>query len=88
MDSPGADFPASAIAFAFEGALGVAFADINLSSAELAATESRAQATNPKFRAIAVEVDVSNEESVDRMVKRVNDEFGRIDYSVHSAGVS
>jgi len=77
-----------AIAFACEGALGVAFADINLAAAELAASESRTQAINPEFRAIAIEVDVSKEESVEKMVKIVNDEFGRIDYSVNSAGVS
>lgn len=77
-----------AIAFAAEGARGVAFADIDLPTAMAAADESRAKATNPAYRPIAVQVDVSSEESVHRMVDIVREEFGRIDYSVNSAGVS
>ncbi|KAK3292861.1 uncharacterized protein B0H64DRAFT_402967 [Chaetomium fimeti] len=76
-----------AIAFASEGARGVAFADIDLGAAQAAADESRAQATNPAYRAVAVQVDVSSEESVQRMVDLVRDEFDRIDYSVNSAGI-
>lgn len=71
-----------------EGALAVVFADINKSAAEEAAEEARARAKNLQFRATAIEVDVSNETSVDLMVRSVQREFGRIDYSVNSAGVS
>ncbi|CAG8953868.1 hypothetical protein HYFRA_00010829 [Hymenoscyphus fraxineus] len=76
-----------AIAFAVEGASGVGFADLNLAAAQSAAHDARAKATNPNFRAIAIEVDVSSEESVIRMVQIVKKEFGRIDYSVNSAGI-
>lgn len=77
-----------AIALAAAGARNVAFADINLTAAQNAAYGSNAKATNPAYRAIAVQVDVSSEESVQNMVEKVRDEFGRIDYSVNSAGVS
>jgi NAD(P)-dependent dehydrogenase (short-subunit alcohol dehydrogenase family) len=76
------------LAFASEGARGVAFADINLTAALEAAEESKAQATNSAYRAIAVQVDVSSEESVQRMVDTTLKEFNRIDYGVNSAGVS
>jgi NAD(P)-dependent dehydrogenase (short-subunit alcohol dehydrogenase family) len=76
------------LAFASEGARGVAFADINLTAALEAAEESKAQATNSAYRAIAVQVDVSSEGSVQRMVDTTLKEFNRIDYGVNSAGVS
>lgn len=38
-------------------------------------------------RALAVEVDVSDPESVDKMVKTTQQEFGRIDILVNSAGI-
>lgn len=40
------------------------------------------------FRAIAIHVDVTQEDSVQKMVDAVVKEFGRIDYSVNSAGAS
>lgn len=77
-----------AMAFASEGAKGVAFADINLTAATEAAEESKAHASNLDYQAIALQVDISNEESVQRMVTTTLKEFNRIDYSVNSAGVS
>ncbi|TAQ85505.1 hypothetical protein B7494_g6166 [Chlorociboria aeruginascens] len=75
------------IAYAIEGAAGVAFADINGTDAESAMQESKVVATNPAYRAISIVVDVSDATSVENMVTRAMAEFGRIDYSVHSAGV-
>ena len=43
---------------------------------------------NENFRAIAVQVDVSDEDSVRAMVDTAVKEFGRVDYCVHCAGVS
>ena len=63
------------------------FTDINLASAQLASEESKAIATNPSYRALALAVDVSSEKNVDAMVAEVVVEFGRIDYAVSSAGV-
>ena len=74
--------------YAIEGASGVAFADINRASAEKAAAESMTIATNPNYRAIVIEVDVTDPTQVNKMVSRVGKEFGRIDYAVNSAGVS
>ena len=44
-------------------------------------------AKHPEYRAIAVMVDVTDPESVQSMVDTTIKEFGRIDYSVNSAGV-
>ena len=74
--------------YAIEGAAGVAFADMNRASAEKAAAESTSIATNPDYRAIVIEVDVTDPKQVDNMVSKVSKEFGRIDYAVNSAGVS
>ncbi|KAL7625208.1 hypothetical protein AAE478_004423 [Parahypoxylon ruwenzoriense] len=76
-----------AIAYAIEGAKGVAFADIDAEAASAAAEESKAVASNPEYQAISIQVDVSNEASVDQMVKVAVAKFGRIDYNVNSAGV-
>ncbi|RYP20628.1 hypothetical protein DL765_002699 [Monosporascus sp. GIB2] len=76
-----------AIAYAIEGAKGVAFADINAEGALAAAEESKTVATNPDYQAISIQVDVSDEASVEQMVKATIAKFGRIDYNVNSAGV-
>lgn len=63
-------------------------ADINLEKAEAVAEKSRSVATHPSFKAVAVKVDVADNQSVQDMVARAIAEFGRIDYNVNSAGVS
>ena len=40
------------------------------------------------YRAQALHVDVTNENSVQQMVNEANSRFGRIDYFVNTAGVS
>ena len=77
-----------ALAYAAEGAAGVAFADMDKAAAETAALESRTLATNPQYRVLVVQVDVTKEAEVDRMVEETVREFGRIDYAFNSAGVS
>ena len=74
--------------YAIEGAKGVAFADMNIASAGKAAAESKSIATNPEYRAIVIEVDITDAKQVENMVSKVSKEFGRIDYAVNSAGVS
>lgn len=76
-----------ALAYAAEGALGVVFADINFVSAQAAADSSKALAKNPEYTALALNVDVSDAQSVEAMVAKAVATFGRIDYSVNSAGV-
>ncbi|KAK3172342.1 hypothetical protein OEA41_005663 [Lepraria neglecta] len=74
--------------FAEAGASGVLFADINKQGAQESAEMSKKFAKNPEYRAIAVKVDVTDPESVQSMVDTAIKEFGRIDHSVNSAGVS
>ena len=73
--------------YAIEGAAGVAFVDMNRASAEKAAAESIATHAD-YYRAIVIEVDVTDPTQVDNMVSEASKEFGRIDYAVNSAGVS
>ena len=76
-----------ALAYAAEGARGVVLADRNYDTALEAAHESELIATHQTYKAVAVAVDVSDGASVDEMVKAAVRAFGRIDYSVNSAGV-
>lgn len=77
----------TAIAFSQAGSRGVVLADINQEDAQAAAEECRNLATHPSFRATAVKVNITDEASVDNLVAAALKEFGRIDYSVNSAGV-
>jgi NAD(P)-dependent dehydrogenase (short-subunit alcohol dehydrogenase family) len=52
-----------------------------------AAEESRKMATNQVYKALSMEVDVRNSESVQKMVDYAAKEFGRIDYCINAAGV-
>ena len=51
------------------------------------AEQTKENATDPDFRAIAVRADVTNEASVDAMVQSALKKLGRIDFLVNSAGV-
>ena len=62
-------------------------ADLNYDAALKTARESEKLAINPSYSALAIAVDVSDSTSVDKMVTAAVKEFGRIDYSVNSAGV-
>ena len=67
--------------FAKEGAR-VVVADLNLSGAECAAEEIRADGGE----AIAVQLDAADEAQVEQVAKKVVDEYGSIDILVNSAG--
>ena len=73
-------------------ARGLAEADANVAIADI--NEDGARAVVREFaaaglpRAIAVKVDVTQEESVDEMVTAVLREFGRIDILVNNAGIA
>ena len=96
VDSTDTDAPQSAtgigretaLAFAEAGAEGILFADINEDGAKESAEASKKFATHASYRPVAVKVDVSDVDSVQNMVDVAKKEFGRIDYSVNSAGVS
>ncbi|KAL8655900.1 MAG: hypothetical protein Q9210_000601 [Variospora velana] len=74
-------------AYAAAGAMGVVFTDINLVNAQLASEQSKAFATNQSYRTTALAVDVSSGKSMDSMVEKAVEAFGRIDYAVSSAGI-
>lgn len=74
--------------FAKEGVLGLVIADIDLEGAQETATQAKTVATNPDFWVDTVQVDVSVEESARAAITYATKYLGRIDYAVHSAGVS
>jgi len=65
----------------------VVIADINHDGALAVVEECQKSSKHPQFRAIAVKVDIVDEDSVESMVGSAVKAFGRIDYSIHSAGV-
>ena len=76
------------MAYAVEGAAGVVFADIDKDAVEKASAESISVAKHSTYQAIAIQVDVAEEASVDNMISEMLRMFGRIDYAVNCAGVS
>ncbi|KAL8729342.1 MAG: hypothetical protein Q9181_005040 [Wetmoreana brouardii] len=77
----------TALAFAEAGARGVVIADINHDGAQEVALQCNKIAKHTVFNSVAVFVDIVDEESVEAMVQRAIEVFGRIDYSVNSAGI-
>ena len=75
------------MAYAVEGAAGVVFADIDKAAAEKTSAESISVANHSIYQAIAIQVDVADEASVDNMISEMLRLFGRIDYAVNCAGV-
>ncbi|PYI20859.1 NAD(P)-binding protein [Aspergillus violaceofuscus CBS 115571] len=78
---------ACALLFAKEGAAGVIVADLDVSAAETVGAQCVPVASNPKFRAEAIQVDITKEDSVKRAVDKAVQAFGRIDYCVNCAGI-
>ncbi|KAI0966072.1 NAD(P)-binding protein [Xylaria arbuscula] len=79
---------AASIAFAKEGARGLLVADIDLEAATKTASDSKASATNPDFRAEAIQLDVTLPDAVQKATAYMVETFGRIDYCVNGAGVT
>ena len=67
---------------------GVAFADKVTEAVETAAERSQGIATAKEYRAISITVDVTESDSVQRMVAETVKQLGSIDYFINSAGVS
>lgn len=78
----------AALAFAEAGASGIIFADLDEGGARDSAEQSKRLASHSKYCYLVVHVDITDAESVQAMVDGAVKEFGRIDYSVHCAGVS
>lgn len=71
-----------------EGASAVLIGDQDIAAAGEVVVRCIAVASNSEFRAEAVEVDVTKEQSVCNMFDRMAAVFGRLDYVVNCAGVS
>ena len=59
-----------------------------MKSAEETMEACKLHATHTQFHSKAVHVDITDAASVQKMVDEAIKSFGRIDYCVHSAGVS
>lgn len=79
---------ATALAFARAGVQGLVLGDINTPGVKETAKQTEEVATNPKFAVTASHVDVRNWESVQAFFQGAVARFGRIDYSITTAGVS
>ncbi|KAI2606572.1 hypothetical protein GGR54DRAFT_437932 [Hypoxylon sp. NC1633] len=78
---------ACCLLFAEGGAAGVLVADLDHEAAQKTVAKAKAVASNPDFKAEAIHIDVSVEESVKNAVAHMVQSFGRVDYCVHSAGI-
>ncbi|KAI9672164.1 MAG: hypothetical protein M1831_001977 [Alyxoria varia] len=74
--------------FAQNGASTVVFADINNAKAYATAEESKKFATNEDYMPVSKFVDVTDEDSVKKLVQQVVQEWVKIDYFVNSAGIA
>lgn len=67
-----------------EAGVDVVIADINLETAEAAAAEAAAAGSAP----MACELNVADAESVEALVEKVIEKYGRIDYLINNAGIT
>lgn len=79
---------ACAIAFAQEGAAGVALLDINASGLEATKAEIAKIKTDKPCRVLTYALNVTDEAEVIRVVKDAASQFGRLDYVVNAAGIA
>lgn len=77
----------TAFSFAEAGVQAVVCADLNEEGAKQVVEESKTYAKHAGYRAIAVKLDIADEQSVKSLIATTVKEFGRIDYAVNSAGV-
>lgn len=79
---------ACALGLAKDGAAGILIADMNVEAAGRVIAECKAVATASNFRAEAIQIDISQEESVAKATSYMVETFERIDYCINCAGVS
>jgi NAD(P)-dependent dehydrogenase (short-subunit alcohol dehydrogenase family) len=72
--------------FVRSGCTSILASDID--SEGLAETLKQAKKLDPTVKIVSMIVDVTNEEQVNQMVALAVKNFGRIEYSIHSAGIS
>jgi NAD(P)-dependent dehydrogenase (short-subunit alcohol dehydrogenase family) len=79
---------ACALGLAKDGAAAILIADMNVEAAGRVVAECKAVATATNFRAEAIQIDISQEESVAKATSYMVETFERIDYCINCAGVS
>ncbi|KAI7361534.1 NAD(P)-binding protein [Hortaea werneckii] len=75
---------ATAVSFAKEGCSQIVIADRNVNG--LNETHSRVQEAAPSCSVLSVQTDVSDQESVQALIDKAVETFGRLDYVCNSAG--
>ncbi|RMY29233.1 hypothetical protein D0865_15569 [Hortaea werneckii] len=75
---------ATAVSFAKEGCSQIVIADRNGNG--LSETHSRVQEAAPNCSVLSVQTDVSDQESVQALINKAVETFGRLDYVCNSAG--
>ncbi|KAK8115741.1 oxidoreductase [Apiospora sp. TS-2023a] len=78
---------ATALAFARNGARGLVLADLDEPGVQKTARQAKQEATHEAFAVVALHVDVRDYASVEKAFEKAVKEFGRIDYSVTTAGI-
>ncbi|PON26480.1 short-chain dehydrogenase/reductase SDR [Trichoderma gamsii] len=78
---------ACALGLAKDGAAGILIADMNVEAAGRVVAECKAVATATNFRAEAIQIDISQEESVAKATSYMVETFERIDYCINCAGI-
>ncbi|KAJ4993698.1 short-chain dehydrogenase reductase family [Stagonosporopsis vannaccii] len=79
---------ACALAFAQEGAAGVALLDINASGLEATKTEISKIKRGTPCQVLIYALNITEEAEVTRVVKDAASQFGRLDYVVNAAGIA
>lgn len=79
---------ACAVAFAREGAAGVALLDLDATNLEIVEAEVKRACTREEFQCLKLEVNVRDESRVISAFKEAARHFGRLDYVVNCAGVA
>ena len=78
---------ATSVAFAREGAAGVALIDLSASALESALTKVKEASSRAHFIATTHILDITDEAGVEKTLDQIYTTFGRIDYAVNNAGV-
>ncbi|CAN8104347.1 unnamed protein product [Discula destructiva] len=80
---------ACALAFAKEGAAGVALLDVNQKGLEETKTEIEGlRAGDKATRVLIYTLSVADEDAVNSAIQKIATEFGRLDYLVNAAGIA
>ncbi|PNP38828.1 hypothetical protein TGAMA5MH_09051 [Trichoderma gamsii] len=78
---------ATCLLLAREGCAGICVADISSKAASTVVAELQQVASNSSFKATQYALDVVDAKSVQMMITKVVEEFGRVDYAVNCAGI-